>query len=316
MDIKNFFSDIKAEKIMENLHDKKEIDFSLEIFHTRFRVNLFKWKNKLGLVLRKINLKIKTVKELELPENILSLCREKSGIVIVTGPTGSGKSTTLAALIDYINKNQKKHIITIEDPIEYIFSNDLSLITQREVGRDSIDFSSALRYSLRQDPDVIMVGEIRDKETLEVAMRAAETGHLCFCTLHTLGAANTICRIIDFFNLSEREQVLNTLFIILKGIISQQLIKCHNVRKPVIEMLFVDKAIANLIKEGKINQIGNQILINKKRGMISMDSQLIELYNQNKIDIDNLRECCIDVEYIEKNLKDRCFGNRKTLYRI
>ena len=243
-------------------------------------------------------------------ENINKLNRIISnphGIVLVTGPTGSGKSTTLASLIDIINTNQERHIITLEDPIEYVHNHKKSLVNQREIGQDTESFNSALRAILRQDPDVILVGEMRDPETISIALTAAETGHLVFSTLHTVGAAKTIDRIVDMFPSEQQQQVRTQLSTVCQGVISQQLLQTIDGRRRVaaLEVMVSTPAISNLIRENKTYQIPNMIQTGSKFGMQSMDQELVNLYRKGVITRESVLSRCTDYEYTS-----RLVGNR------
>lgn len=293
-----------------------ENDIAIDNQKNRFRGNIFLYScGKLGIVFRKIDKYIKSIEELGIPDILKKICNLNSGLFIITGPTGSGKTSTQAAIIKYINENYQKHIITIEDPIEYVFRNEKSIITQREIGKDSESFGCALKYSLRQDPDVIVIGEIRDNETLKAAMNAAETGRLCICTMHTLGVAATIDRIIDIFESDEKEKYRFQLSMVLECIYSQQLISVKqdlsSIKRVVVsEVLIADKSSRNMIREGKNNQIANYLITNKEKGMISMDDELVKLYNRNIIEYEQLIFHCIDREYIDKKVsknKKVCF---------
>ena len=302
-DIEKFLIEIEKNYLTKQVYEKFNLDFSFKCSGYRFRGNIFLNKGKIGLALRKINDEILGLEDLKLPSNIINLCDYSSGIIFITGPTGSGKSTTMASLIEYINKNKMKHILTIEDPIEQEFVSKKSFVNQREVGSDVDTFLNAIKMSLRQDPDIIVIGEIRDAETMKVAINAAETGHLCISTLHTLGAVNSIERVIGMFKNEEKEAIRYELSLALKSIVSQQLIKDKNGEIiPVVELMIGDKSIANMIKENKVNQISNYIMTNSSKGMISMDKSLIELYRQKKIDKTTLLEKAIDKDYIQKNV--------------
>ena len=229
------------------------------------------------------------------------------GLVLVTGPTGSGKSTTLASLINIINENQQRHIITLEDPIEYVHDHKQSLVNQREIGQDTESFNSALRAILRQDPDVILVGEMRDPETISIALTAAETGHLVFSTLHTVGAAKTIDRIVDMFPSEQQQQVRTQLSTVCEGVVSQQLIKTIDGRKRVaaLEVMVANPAIRNLIRENKTYQIQNIIQTGSKQGMQSMDQELVNLYRRGLISRDSVLSRCTDYEFTSRLVGER-----------
>jgi len=268
-------SDGQREKFLQ----KKDLDFAYEIPNiARFRANYFYQKRGLGAVFRIIPSKILSVEELNLPETVLKFTRLSRGLVLVTGPTGSGKSTTLAAMIDYININRKEHILTIEDPVEFVHKNKNCLVNQREVLTHTGSFSMALRAALREDPDVILVGEMRDLETIELAITAAETGHLVFGTLHTNSAAKTVDRIIDAFPSDRQAQIRTMLSESLKGVISQQLLKRSDKpgRVASVEILYVNSAVANLIREGKTFQIPSVIQTGKGDGMQLMDQSIMD----------------------------------------
>ena len=251
-----------------------------------FRVNAFRYSDKIGLACRIISEHIPTAKELELPDAIEKVSEFVSGLVLVTGPTGCGKSTTIASIIDAINKKKNCHILTIEDPIEYIHVNKKSIITQREVGRDCNNFSDALRAGLRQDPDVIMVGEMRDLETITTAITAAETGHLVLATLHTRNAYQTIERIIDVFPGPHQQQIRVQLANSLMAVFSQRLLprKKSGGRIAAVESLIVTPAVRNLIRENKVHQLYSFIQTGQKIGMQTMDDYLVSLFRNNTIE--------------------------------
>ena len=298
-DIVEFTESIGKVKIMREQEVFEETDCSFKIGKFRYRGNIYTQRKSVSISIRRIP-GIKTIEELGLPEEINKIFGITSGIVFITGPTGSGKTTTLSAIIEHINRNYRKHIITIEDPIEYIFESKKSIVTQREVGVDTQSFSGAIKSSLRQDPDIIVIGEIRDAQTMKTALRAAETGHLCIATLHTTGSMATIERIIGMFSEGEKDKVRYELSIVLKAVMSQKLIKSEKGRIPVVEFMNVDKPIANMIREEKLNQIPNYIYTNKSKGMISMDCQLVDLYRLNRISREEMVCQSIDKEYVSK----------------
>ncbi len=266
--------------------EHQDIDFSYELPGVaRFRVNAFFEHEGPAAVFRNIPIKVMSVQELGLPEQIIKFAQYRKGLCLVTGPTGSGKSSTLAALIDYINSSRKEHIITIEDPIEFMHQNKSCLITQREVGIHTHSFSTALRAALREDPDVVLVGEMRDLETIELALTAAETGHLVFGTLHTSSAADTIDRIINVFPVNQQPQIRQVLSNVLVGVMSQNLIRRADGkgRAVALEIMVVTSGVANLIREGKTFQIPSMIQTGRKEGMQTMDSALLALIQEGKI---------------------------------
>lgn len=237
-----------------------------------------------------------TIESLGLPDILYKICEEQSGLVLVTGPTGSGKSTTLSAMIRHINENRACHILTIEDPIEYKHASIRALVSQREVGADAIGFGEALRGALRQDPDVILIGEMRDLESIAIAVTAAETGHLVFGTLHTLGAAQTIDRLIDVFPPSQQQQIRVQLSGALQAVISQKLVRCSDIlgRVPVAEIMLITDAIANNIREGKTASINNAISTGAKSGMVSFELSLFNLVKKGTISKERAFEVCND----------------------
>lgn len=286
---KGLVNALLTEDQKEKLSRFKEIDFSYNYKDkARFRVSVFYQRGYLSAALRFFPPKIRTVKELNLPPIIETFAHPSQGFLLVVGPTGHGKTTTLAALIDYINHHQTKHIVTIEDPIEYIFDQDKSIVDQREVGSDTRSFKKALRAAFRQDPDVIMVGEMRDLETISTALTAAETGHLVLATLHTNNAAQTIDRIIDSFPAEAKNQVRAQMAATLLGVISQRLIpRINGGRIPAIELMIANAAVRNLIREGKIYQIDLVIETSTEEGMISLNRSLANLIHKGEISLEN-----------------------------
>ncbi|WP_304562046.1 type IV pilus twitching motility protein PilT [Cryobacterium sp. Hb1] len=252
---------------------------------SRFRVNVHQQRGAVGAVFRLIPHEIKDLKALGIPQSVSAFAGLPRGLVLVAGPTGSGKSTTLAALVDLVNSTRADHIVTVEDPIEFLHAHKKSLVTQREVGHDTASFASALKHVLRQDPDVILIGELRDLETIQVALTAAETGHLVFATLHTQSAAQTIDRIIDVFPPHQQNQVRAQLAQTLQGVVCQTLVKWANGagRVAATEVLVTAPAIANLIREGKTHQIESMMQTGRERGMHTMDQHLAELVNMGQI---------------------------------
>ncbi|HVL89147.1 MAG TPA: type IV pilus twitching motility protein PilT [Actinomycetota bacterium] len=275
----------------ERLAEEREVDFAIETDDSRFRANVFMERRGYGGVFRVIPTKIKSVEDLGVPQAIIDLCRREKGLVVVTGPTGSGKSTTLAAMIDLINSERNGHILTIEDPIEFVHQPKRCVVTQREVGSHTNSFANALRASLREDPDVILVGEMRDLETISLAITAAETGHLVFGTLHTMSAPKTIDRIVDAFPADRQEQIRVMLSESLEGVISQALLptKDGNGRVAAHEILVVLPSIRNIIREAKTHQVQSIMQTGMKHGMVTMDVALERLVQQGLIDADVAR---------------------------
>ena len=268
------------------LQEKGQTDFAYAIPGVgRFRVNVFKQRGTLASVMRSLPFRIPEPQSLGIPDCVVEMTSRKRGLVLVTGPTGSGKSTTLASLLDVINKNYPYHIITLEDPIEYLHRHDKSVVNQREIGSDSGDYAQALRAALRQDPDVILVGEMRDLETISTAITAAETGHLVFSTLHTIGADKTIDRIIDVFPPNQQQQIRIQLASVLECVVSQQLLKKADGsgRVAALEVLFANNAIRNLIRESKTYQIASIMQTSKRSGMQTMDDAIYDLFMRRVI---------------------------------
>lgn len=307
-DTEEMTREIAGDKNFEKIEKYGECDFSVAVESgERFRVNAYKQKGNYAIAIRAITSQIPPFEILGLPNILKTFTEKHKGLVLVTGPTGSGKSTTLASLIDIINKNQQRHIITLEDPIEYVHQHKKSLINQREIGQDTESFNSALRAILRQDPDVILVGEMRDLETISIALTAAETGHLVFSTLHTIGAAKTIDRIVDMFPSEQQHQVRTQLSTVCEGVISQQLLQTIDGRNRVValEVMVSNPAIRNLIRENKTYQIQNIIQTGSKYGMQTMDQELVNLYRQGKISRQSVLSRCTDYEYASRLVGDR-----------
>ncbi len=278
--------DILSDEQRKTFEEHLELDFSLSLGdYGRFRVNVFKQNRGDAAAFRPIPNRIPTFEELGLPKVLMTLARMEKGLVLVTGPTGSGKSTTLAAMIDLINNEMKGHIVTIEDPIEFVYSSNLCLVNQRELGPHTKSFSNALRAALREDPDVILVGEMRDLETISLALTAAETGHLVFATLHTSGAPKTVDRIIDAFPAAQQNQVRSMLSESLQAIVTQALFKRRDGRGRVaaFEIMIATPAIRNLIRENKIAQMASIIQTSKALGMITMEAAVKELVTRNLV---------------------------------
>jgi len=290
-DTVSLMKSITPERNQQELQEEGGTDFGFAFGDAaRFRVAIFKQKGNVTLVLRLIPTKIMTFEEIGLPKICSALCRRPRGLFLVTGPTGSGKTTTLACMVNYINENFDRHIVTVEDPIEYYHNHKKSIINQREVGIDVPSFNEALRRVLRQDPDVILVGELRDLETIEAAIRAAETGHLVFSTVHTTSAAGTITRLIDVFPPNQQEQIRTQLSTNLIAVLSQALCPLTTGRGRVAayEFMVVTPAISNLIRENKAYRIDSSIQTGKKLGMQLLDEHLWNLYDTGRITLEEM----------------------------
>ena len=299
-ELKKMLYEIIPKSKIEAFEETNDIDFAYEVPGlARYRANFFQQKLGIGAVFREIPSTILTIEQLELPRSIAKLSMLHEGLVLVTGPTGSGKSTTLAAIIDHVNKNKKSHIITIEDPVEFVHKNQNCIVNHREVGVHTKSFKSALRAALREDPDIILVGELRDLETTELALEAASTGHLVFATLHTQSAAKTIDRVINVFPAHQQPQIRITLAESLKGVVAQKLLKRTDKegRIAVFDILMMTPAISNLIRESKTFQIPSAIQTGKKYGMQSLDDAILVALNSNKINPEDA--------YDKANVKDR-----------
>lgn len=270
---------------------------------SRFRVSTYKQRGSLAAVIRIISFELPNPDDLGIPPTVLSLANATKGLVLVTGPAGNGKSTTLACLVDRINSTRAGHIITLEDPIEFLHRHKESIVSQREISTDSDNYLKALRASLRQSPDVILLGEMRDFETIQTAMTAAETGHLVLSSLHTIGAANTISRIIDVFEPSQQRQIAIQLSMVLRAVISQQLVPTKDGSlTPAFEIMFMTPAISNQIRDNKIHQIEGTIYTSHSKDMISMDNSLLDLYKYGKITAETALQYCTNVEMMRKKL--------------
>ncbi|MBI5343861.1 MAG: type IV pilus twitching motility protein PilT [Deltaproteobacteria bacterium] len=290
VDSKQMCHSILTDVQKQKFEEENELDFSFGMKGlSRFRGNLFVQRGAVAGVFRTIPFKIKSLQELGLPQIVEELSRKPRGLVLVTGPTGSGKSTTLASIIDIINTERSEHIITIEDPIEYLHNSKTALVNQREVGYDTFGFKKALKYVLRQDPDVVLLGELRDMETIETALTIAETGHLCFATLHTNSCVQTINRIIDVFPSNQQPQVRAQLSFVVEGVLSQLLIPRADGKGRVVslEIMVPNAAIRNLIREDKIHQIYSQMQVGQaKFGMQTMNQSLMGLYGKRLITLE------------------------------
>jgi twitching motility protein PilT len=277
---------ILSSEQQKHLELKRQLDFSHSIPGlARFRVNVYFQRESIGAAFRLIPAELKTLEELGMPSTLHLLTDKPRGLVLVTGPTGSGKSTTLAALIDEINRNRSEHILTIEDPIEFLHRHKRCIVNQREIGPDAVSFAEALRAALRQDPDVILVGEMRDLETIATALTAAETGHLVFGTLHTQSAPSTIDRIIDVFPAEQQEQIRIQIASSLQGVITQALLPTADGmgRVPALEVLLPDDAVRNLVRQGKVEQIYSVMQTNTSRGMQTMEQSLADLIQRGVV---------------------------------
>ncbi len=297
----SILSEIQRKKFLE----EKEIDFSYQHEDKgRFRVNIFFQRGSISLALRFIPSRIRTIEELSLPPILHDFISRPQGLILVTGATSQGKSTTLAAMVDEINHTRAVHIITVEDPIEYTYPIDRAIIDQREVGIDTLNFNNALRATLRQNPDVIMVGEMRDLETIAMTITAAETGHLVFATLHTNSASQTIHRVVDVFPAEQQDQIRFQLSSSLLGIISQRLIpRVKGGFIPVCEILICNNAVSNLIRENKIHEIPAVIETSAKEGMISLNRAMVDLVRKKEISLKNAMDFAVDPTEVRNLLR-------------
>jgi len=300
-DMEKIVDSLTTEEEKKRFLATRELDIGCAIDNFRYRINLHFEKNNIGLVARVISDKMPSLEEIGIPKIIYNLLDLKQGLILVTGPTGCGKSTTLAAMIDYINNNRFCNIITFEDPIEYLFKPKKSVIVQRQLGTDMLSFASGLKHALRQDPNVIMVGEMRDLDTIAATITLAETGHLVLATLHTYSAAQTIDRIIDIFPPHQQTQVRMQLSMTLASVISQRLVsKKDGGRIAAREILLNTPAVANMVRENKIAQIKTVLQTNMKEGMISLDQDLIRLYKDKTIEKETAQVYMENPEMLEK----------------
>lgn len=284
-EVQRLIYSVLTEKQIKVFEENRELDFTYDVPGlSRFRVNVHFQRNSVAATIRTIPRNIPGFEKLNLPSQLINFCKLERGFVLVTGRSTSGKSTTLATMLDYINAEKKTHIITVEDPIEFLHTHKKAVVEQREVGTDTASFAIALKYALRQNPDVILIGEMRDLDTIAAAVTAAETGHLVFATLHTISAIQTIERIIDVFPADQQEQIRYQLSFTLEGIVTQQLLpSIDGGLVPACEILFVTPAIRNLIREGNTHQIETVIETGSKYGMQSMDQAVLNLYKAGKI---------------------------------
>jgi twitching motility protein PilT len=298
------FKELSSEEQREAFAANPELDFSYEGTRARFRVNASMQRGTISLALRRISIDVPSLEQLNLPPICGDLAMNRQGLLLLTGPTGSGKSSTLAAMIDQINHTQTRRVVTIEDPIEYVHRDDRSVITQREVGRDTISFSMATRQALRQDPDVILVGEMRDRDTMAACLTAAETGHLVLSTLHTNSGPETIDRIVDSFPAHQQGQVRMQLSLTLLAALSQALLPRLDGagRIPALEIMIANHAIRNLIREGKTHQMLGVIQTSRQSGLQTMDQALEQLYRDGLIDIDSARSFAHDAASLQDML--------------
>lgn len=305
-DVESLLYSILTDCQIETLKLERELDFSYTISSlARFRGNTMYERGNLAVVFRIIPLTVPDLKGLGLPQGVEELCDLKDGLVLVTGPAGSGKSTTLAAIIDMINNEKKRNIITIEDPVEFLHSHKKSIIRQREVGYDTHSFSKALRHMLRHDPDIVLIGEMRDLESVSAALTAAETGHLVFSTLHTPTAVSTISRIIDIFNADHRDQIRQQLANSIRAVISQRLIpdiKGED-RELAVELMLGIPSVKNIIREGREHHLYSIIQTNTQIGMQTMDQSIGNLYNEGRIGLEQAFANCIDSKELERIIR-------------
>ena len=294
-----------AERDISKFEETGDDDFSFAIPGvSRYRVSTFKQRGSYSAVIRVISFTLPKPSDLHIPDSVMELAETNNGMVLVTGPAGSGKSTTLACIIDQINHEKEEHIITLEDPLEFLHRHDKCIVSQREINTDTESYLTALRAALRQSPDVILLGEMRDYETIQVVMTAAETGHLVFSTLHTVGAANTIERIIDVFPPNQQRQITIQLASVLQAVISQQLVpSVDGTLIPVFEIMEVTPAIRNMIRENKVHQIDGMIYSSTGSGMMSMDQSLLQAYKDGKISKDTAMLYASNAEMLGKRLR-------------
>ncbi len=304
-DVENMLMQIMSEKNKKDLHDNLELDLSYAVPQcARFRGNIIVQRGTLAAVFRAIPFEIPTLDKLGLPADVRRLCTLPRGLILVTGPTGSGKSTTLAAMLNYMNTNFEYNMVTIEDPIEFLHSHKRSIVRQRELGGDTLSFNNALRTVLRHDPDVIMIGEMRDAESISIALTAAETGHLVLSTLHTQTAPLTIARIIDSFPSEQQNQVRSQLSNTLRAVVSQQLLpRLGGGRVSAVEYMVDTPAIRNMIREGKDHQIYSTMQTSQKEGMQTMDQALLKLLREQKITRESVLENCVERAEILRQLQ-------------
>ena len=296
---------ILTKEQIEILCEKWELDFSYSVKHcARFRGNAIVQRGTLSAVFRVVPFEVPCIDDLFLPTDVKRLCTLPRGLILVTGPTGSGKSTTMAAIINHMNSTRRLNILTIEDPIEFLHQHKLSTVRQREVGSDTVSFAMALRQALRHDPDVVMIGEMRDMESISIALTAAETGHLVLSTLHTQTAPLSIARIVDTFPAEHQQQIRQQLADSLRAVLSQQLIPTIDKKRALAAEYMIDTpAVRSLIREGKEHQLYSAIMTGKGQGMQTMDQALISLLMQGKISVDAAQQYCVDAKEIQRLLQ-------------
>lgn len=297
--------ELANQRIFSEFSEKGDDDFSFSIKGiSRFRVSTYKQRGSFAAVVRVIAFYLPKPEDLGIPEAVINLTNYNKGMILVTGPAGSGKSTTLACMIDHINSERRSHIITLEDPLEHLHMHKKSIVSQREICTDTQNYVTALRASLRQSPDVILLGEMRDYETINVAMTAAETGHLIISTLHTIGAANTIDRVVDVFPPNQQNQIAMQLSMVLDAVVSQQLIPSIEGKQiPVFEIMTVTPAIRNMIRDGKVHQIDGMVYSSSGENTISMDSSLLKLYKEGIITEKTALHYATNPDMLAKKLK-------------
>lgn len=312
----NFINKAEAEEAIDSLYqlaDARHVDhrkegdddFALSIPGVgRFRVNIFRQRGTWSAVLRTVSFELPDIAQMGIPESIIRLSEQKKGMILVTGTAGSGKSTTLSYIIDQINSTRNCHILTLEDPIEFLHKHKKSIVSQREINIDTLDYHKALRAAMREAPDVILIGEMRDLETIEIAMTAAETGHLVLSTLHTVGAANTIDRVVDVFPANQQQQIRVQLSMVLNAVVSQQLLPTKSGGLvPAFEILEANSAIRTMIRDGKVHQIDSVIYSSAKDGMKSMDASILELYRAGRVEAGTALSYCMNQDSMRRNLK-------------
>lgn len=293
-----------AENRDMNKREDGDDDFALSVPRIgRFRVNVYRQRGAWSAVLRVVSFELPDIKMMGIPDSVLNLSHTQKGLVLVTGSAGSGKSTTISYIIDEINKNRNCHILTLEDPIEFLHKHKSSIVSQREISIDSPNYNQALKAAMREAPDVILIGEMRDLETIEIAMTAAETGHLVLSTLHTVGAANTIDRIIDVFPSNQQQQIRVQLSMVLQAVVSQQLLPAvDGTQVPAFEVLKANSAIKTMIRDGKVHQMESVIYASAKEEMKTMDASIMELLKSEKIDSNTAMTYCMNQDVMRRNI--------------